>query len=65
VNGDKIRYLDQGNINRANILVWGGRTDIPVTNVAGSGNDVDAAKPGVRFDGPSGYRLRGASRFVH
>jgi Right handed beta helix region len=54
VNGNKIRYPDQGNIHNVNILAWAGRTDMPVTNVTGSGNDLDMAKPGVRFDGASG-----------
>ena len=51
VNNNTIRYPDQGNIHNANILIWGFDTNHLVSNVTGSGNNLDRLKQGVIYSG--------------
>ncbi|MBI2285373.1 hypothetical protein HYU82_00930 [Candidatus Saccharibacteria bacterium] len=51
VNNNTIRSPDQGNIHGVNILVWGSDADHLVSNVSGSGNNLDRIKNGIRYQG--------------
>jgi len=47
INGNTVRYPDQGSIHNANIYIYSDQSSYPVAGVSGSSDNLDRLKPGL------------------